>query len=97
MHADTHLIGQAPTSSADAIYRKVTWRIIPLLFLCYIAAYLDRINIGFAQMAIRADLNFSGTAFSFGRVCSSSATCCSKCPVTCISSVSARVRRSRGS
>lgn len=66
MHADTHLVGQVPTSSADAIYRKVTWRIIPLLFLCYIAAYLDRINIGFAQMAIRADLDFSGTAFSFG-------------------------------
>ncbi|VVE03617.1 major facilitator transporter [Pandoraea eparura] len=66
MQADTHLVGRAPASGADAIYRKVTWRIIPLLFLCYIAAYLDRINIGFAQAAIRTDLAFSGTAFSFG-------------------------------
>ncbi|VVD97437.1 MFS transporter [Pandoraea terrigena] len=66
MQADTHLVGQAPASSADAIYRKVAWRIIPLLFLCYIAAYLDRINIGFAQAAIRTDLAFSSTAFSFG-------------------------------
>ena len=66
MQAETYVVGQAPAANADAIYRKVTWRIIPLLFLCYIAAYLDRINIGFAQAAIRNDLDFSGTAFSFG-------------------------------
>ena len=29
-------------STSDAVYRKVGWRLIPLLFLCYIVAYLDR-------------------------------------------------------
>jgi hypothetical protein len=27
------------------LYAKVAWRIIPLLFLCYVAAYLDRVTI----------------------------------------------------
>lgn len=48
------------------VYHKVTWRIVPLLFLCYLTAFLDRINIGFAQAAIREDLGLSGSAFSFG-------------------------------
>jgi len=38
------------------IYRKVAWRIIPLLFLCYIAAYLDRVNVGFAKLQMQADV-----------------------------------------
>ena len=39
----------APTGAgADAVYRKVSLRLIPLLFVCYIAAYLDRVNVGFA-------------------------------------------------
>ena len=31
------------------VYRKVTWRLIPFLFACYVAAYLDRVNVGFAR------------------------------------------------
>ena len=31
-------------------YRKVDMRLIPFLFLCYILAYLDRVNVGFAKL-----------------------------------------------
>ena len=37
---------------------KVSWRLIPLLFLSYICAYLDRINIGFASKSLKAELDF---------------------------------------
>jgi len=33
--------------------KKVTWRLIPLLFLCYIIAYIDRINISFAGLQLQ--------------------------------------------
>ncbi len=29
---------------------KLTWRLVPLLVLCYLAAYLDRVNVGFAKL-----------------------------------------------
>jgi MFS family permease len=50
-----------PTSSTVpvsevALYRKVAWRIIPLLFICYIAAYLDRVNVGFAKLQMQSDV-----------------------------------------
>ena len=32
-----------------AVISKVTWRLVPLLFFCYIIAYIDRINVGFAK------------------------------------------------
>jgi sugar phosphate permease len=33
----------------DATYRKVSWRLMPFLLLCYVVAYLDRVNVGFAS------------------------------------------------
>jgi MFS family permease len=42
--------------SGEAVYNKVAWRIIPLLFLCYIAAYLDRVNVGFAKLQMQVDV-----------------------------------------
>src|SRR6195952_2044591 len=46
--------------------RTVIWRLIPLLLLAYLAAYVDRINIGFAGTALKHDLGFSNTVFGFG-------------------------------
>jgi MFS transporter, ACS family, tartrate transporter len=43
--------------------RKVTWRLVPFLMLCYFIAYLDRVNVGFAGASMRADLGLSATAF----------------------------------
>ncbi len=49
-----------------AIYRKITWKLIPFLCLCYLAAYLDRINIGLAKLQMASDLSLSETAFGLG-------------------------------
>src|SRR6201982_68250 len=46
--------------------RKITWRRIPFLFLLYIIAWLDRVNVGFAGLEMNADLGFSSTVFGFG-------------------------------
>jgi D-galactonate transporter len=44
----------------------VTWRLVPLLFLCYVAAYLDRVNVGFAKLQMLQDLHFSETTYGLG-------------------------------
>jgi len=48
------------------IYRKIAFRIVPLIFLGYIVAYLDRINIGFAKLQFTQDLQFSEVVYGFG-------------------------------
>jgi len=47
-------------------YRKVDLRIIPFLFFCYILAYLDRVNVGFAKLQMLNDLSLSEAAFAAG-------------------------------
>ena len=47
-------------------YRKVDFRLIPFLFLCYILAYFDRVNIGFAKLQMLKDLSLSEAAFATG-------------------------------
>ena len=37
----------------SALLSKVNWRLLPLLFFCYIIAYIDRINVGFAKLHLR--------------------------------------------
>ena len=49
-----------------AVYRKVALRILPLLVFGYILNYLDRINIGIAQIQFKSDLGFSDAAYGFG-------------------------------
>ena len=56
----------AAATSDDALYRKVSWRIIPFLFICYVVSFLDRINIGFAQLQMRQDLGFSDAMYGLG-------------------------------
>src|SRR6266511_2639753 len=46
--------------------RKVTWRLIPFLFLLYVIAWLYRVNVGFAGLQMNTDLGFSSTVFGFG-------------------------------
>jgi len=53
-------------SSAEAVYRKVTWKLMPLLFICYVFAYIDRANIGFAHLQFRHDVGLSEAAFGLG-------------------------------
>jgi D-galactonate transporter len=50
----------------EATYRKVGWRLIPLLLICYIIAYLDRVNVGFAKLQMLNDLGFSDMVYAVG-------------------------------
>jgi len=47
-------------------YSKVDRRLIPFLFLCYVLAYLDRVNIGFAKLQMLKDLSLSDAAYATG-------------------------------
>jgi D-galactonate transporter len=50
----------------EGVYRKVALRLIPLLFVCYIAAYLDRVNVGFAKLQMQGTLQFSEAVYGLG-------------------------------
>ncbi|MGU7780837.1 MFS transporter [Burkholderia sp. PU8-34] len=56
----------APASDDQLMFRKIAWRIIPFLFLCYVVSFLDRINIGFAQLQMKHDLGFSDAMYGLG-------------------------------
>jgi D-galactonate transporter len=72
MNSDTSRLAAPPAIAAAAadetarVYRRVNLRLIPFLFICYVAAYLDRINIGFAQLQMKADLGFSDAVYGLG-------------------------------
>jgi MFS transporter, ACS family, tartrate transporter len=48
------------------LYAKISWRLIPYMFLLYIVAYMDRVNVGFAAMDMQRDLHFSNTVYGTG-------------------------------
>jgi D-galactonate transporter len=54
------------TQSEARTYAKVTARLLPFLFICYVAAYLDRVNVGFAKLQMLNDLQFSETVYGLG-------------------------------
>lgn len=47
-----------------ATCRKVTLRLIPLLFICYVIAYIDRINVGFAKLHLQEVLGVDPAVFN---------------------------------
>ena len=53
-------------SLEERAFRKATRRLIPFLFLIYVVAYLDRVNVSFAQLQLEDDLDFSDTIFGLG-------------------------------
>jgi MFS transporter, ACS family, tartrate transporter len=53
-------------SLEERAFRKATRRLIPFLFLIYVVAYLDRVNVSFAQLQLEDDLGFSDTIFGLG-------------------------------
>ena len=58
--------GAVAAGKAPNVYAKVTWRLVPLLFVCYVLSYLDRINVGFAQLQMKSDLGFSDAVYGLG-------------------------------
>lgn len=56
----------SPEVVENMTYRKVAFRIIPLLMICYIIAYLDRVNVGFAKLQMSEELGFSEAIYGLG-------------------------------
>jgi ACS family tartrate transporter-like MFS transporter len=55
-----------PPSAQPATVRKIALRLLPFLFLLYIVAFLDRVNVSFAGLDMTRDLNFSDRVFGLG-------------------------------
>jgi ACS family tartrate transporter-like MFS transporter len=54
------------TGLEKSAIRRITLRLIPFMFVLYIIAYLDRVNVGFAALQMNAELQLSHAAFGFG-------------------------------
>ncbi|MBC2379970.1 MFS transporter [Pseudomonas sp. WS 5106] len=55
---------ERPQAAFDQrLYRKLAWRIMPFLFLCFVLNWLDRVNISFAHLQFKTDLNISDATF----------------------------------
>lgn len=50
----------------ERAFRTGTRRLIPFLFLIHMVAYLDRVNVSFAQLQLEDDLDFSDIIFGLG-------------------------------
>jgi len=48
------------------VLRKLTWRLVPFLFLLYIVAYLDRINVGFGALQMQRQLHLNDAQYGLG-------------------------------
>lgn len=46
--------------------RQIVWRFMPLLMACYLTAYIDRVNVGFAALTANKDLGLSPSQFGWG-------------------------------
>ena len=57
--------GSGFTPEQERILSKVLWRIVPFLLLCYIIAYLDRVNVGVAGLTMNHDLGLSPSEFGW--------------------------------
>lgn len=49
-----------------AVMRRVTWRILPFLMLCYFVSFVDRVNAGFGALEMNHDLHLSPAVFGLG-------------------------------
>lgn len=56
----------ASQQELDRIYKKVMWRILPFIFLLWMLAWIDRLNIGFAKLQMQPELGFSETVYGIG-------------------------------
>src|SRR4029077_11368471 len=45
---------------------RIAWRLLPLAFVLYVVAYIDRTNVSFAGLRMNADLGFSDAVFGLG-------------------------------
>ena len=55
--------GTTSNQTEDLAYSKVSRRLIPFLFVCYIVCFLDRVNVGFSKLQMQQQLGFSETVY----------------------------------
>ncbi len=65
MVTSPEVLAETPTLERTAL-RKASWRLVPLIGLGYGAAYMDRVNISFAQVQMNRDLHFSASMYGLG-------------------------------
>lgn len=66
---NTTIVGSARSTADDRerrIFTRAAWRILPVLMFAFLFAYVDRINVGFAQLQMASDLGFSNAMYGFG-------------------------------
>jgi sugar phosphate permease len=56
----------ADSGDTTTLYSRINARLLPFLLLCYLFAYLDRVNVGFAKLQMQTDLGFSDAAYGVG-------------------------------
>ena len=56
----------SPVGALESAVGKARWRLIPLLSICYLVAYMDRVNISFAAESMNHDLHFTPKIYGFG-------------------------------
>jgi len=54
------------SSALDDTYRAITWRLIPFLFVLWVLAWIDRVNIGFVKLTMLDDLKWSDAIYGLG-------------------------------
>ena len=54
------------SGALKAVFSKIDWRLIPLLLIAYMVAYLDRINVGYAQLQMKQTLPFDDAVYGLG-------------------------------
>ena len=57
------MLHEVSPPNSDAVYRKITWRLMPFLLACYIINYLDRVSIGYAKLQFVPELGLNEATF----------------------------------
>jgi sugar phosphate permease len=56
----------AGTDDSDKVFKKVAWRIMPILFLIFVLSYMDRVNIGYAKLQFSGKLGLTDATYGMG-------------------------------
>src|SRR5256885_9143144 len=53
----------SPNNSGESARGRIAWRLLPFLFVLYIANYIDRTNIAYATLGMKGDLGLTDSVF----------------------------------
>ena len=59
-------LAPAAPDALDGAYRAITWRLIPFLFVLWVLAWMDRVNVGFVKLTMLDELKWSETVYGLG-------------------------------